>query len=77
LAEFYLGSAISPRLPGWSTPATPAKAVPPPFYATATPEEWERAFLNWTESHSTEILVLPPEAFEREAIYEEHLFSAG
>lgn len=44
---------------------------PSPFYATATPEEWERAFLEWTESHSADAPVLPPEAFERESLYED------
>jgi hypothetical protein len=50
------------------------QAMPPqpiPFYATATPEEWERAFLEWTESHSTDTPILPPEAFERESLYED------
>ncbi|HZO86989.1 MAG TPA: hypothetical protein VFB38_01520 [Chthonomonadaceae bacterium] len=42
-----------------------------PFYETATPEEWERAFLEWTEGHNTLTPLLPSEAFERESIYED------
>jgi hypothetical protein len=46
---------------------------PAPFYATATPEEWEQKFREWTDSHPEGGSVLPSEAYEREAIYEDDL----
>lgn len=43
-----------------------------PFYATATPEEWEREFLRWVDSHKDMNLPqLPPEAYERASFYED------
>ena len=41
-----------------------------PFWATATPEEWDRAFVAWVESHN-DFPALPPEAFTREGLYGE------
>jgi hypothetical protein len=44
----------------------------PPFYETATPQEWVQAFHEWVESHRD--LNLPPlsdEAISRESIYGE------
>jgi hypothetical protein len=40
------------------------------FYHTASPEEWERAF-DAIGKGNEHLPVLPPEAFEREAIYED------
>ncbi len=40
------------------------------FYFTATPEEFERAFDAIAEG-SQGLPILPPEAFERESIYED------
>jgi hypothetical protein len=43
-----------------------------PFYETATPQEWVKAFHEWVESHRD--LNLPPlsdEAISRESIYGE------
>jgi hypothetical protein len=41
----------------------------PPFFKTATPEEWKQVFHDWVESHHG-APTLPPEAFERESMYE-------
>lgn len=43
----------------------------PPFYETATPEEWTRAFLEWTESHDRNTTLLSDEAISRESIHGE------
>ncbi|MBW3625750.1 MAG: hypothetical protein KY468_20335 [Armatimonadetes bacterium] len=40
------------------------------FYFTATPEEWRQA-LDALAEKNRGIPVLPPEAFERESLYEE------
>lgn len=42
-----------------------------PFYDTATPEKWSKAFLEWANSHDTKIPPLPLEALSRESIYED------
>lgn len=43
---------------------------PLPFWATATKEEWLRAFHEWIESHrGMNLPVLPEEAYSRESIY--------
>ena len=41
-----------------------------PFYETATPEEWNKAFLDWAERHR-DLPLLPTSAFSREADYED------
>ena len=41
----------------------------PHFYFTATPEEFERAF-DAIGNGNERLPILPPEAFERESIYE-------
>ena len=41
------------------------------FYFTATPEEFNRALDDIAEMNRT-LPVLPPEAFDRENLYEEH-----
>jgi len=40
-----------------------------PFWATATPEQWQRAFLEWVESHH-EGPDLPDEALHRDTMYD-------
>jgi hypothetical protein len=43
---------------------------PPPFYATATPEERAKAFVEWARSHPVhEGPPLSDEAISRESIY--------
>lgn len=42
-----------------------------PFYETATPEEWVKAFTEWAESHK-DLPRLPEQAFQREYYYEDH-----
>lgn len=43
-----------------------------PFYETATPEEWVRAFREWVESHrGLNLPLLSDEAISRESIYGE------
>jgi hypothetical protein len=44
---------------------------PRPFYATATPEEWERAFREWAASHDATTPPIPLEALRRENMYED------
>lgn len=41
-----------------------------PFYETATPEEWNEAFLEWTESHH-DLPPLPPQSYGRAYFYGE------
>lgn len=41
-----------------------------PFYETATPEEWSRAWREWATDHSPQPLGLPDEAVSRDSIYE-------
>ncbi|MDY6783829.1 MAG: hypothetical protein SW833_15015 [Cyanobacteriota bacterium] len=44
----------------------------PPFYETATAEEWSIAFREWVDTHRTlNLPTLPNEAISRESIYEE------
>ncbi|MDY7022496.1 MAG: hypothetical protein SWJ54_14270 [Cyanobacteriota bacterium] len=43
----------------------------PPFYETATPEEWAKAFREWAESHPRNSSSLSDEAISRESIYGE------
>ena len=40
-----------------------------PFYATATPEQWNSAFDEWVDSHSRR-KPLPESALSRESFYE-------
>jgi len=40
-----------------------------PFYETATPEEWGKAFREWAESHPRNQPYLSDEAISRESIY--------
>lgn len=43
-----------------------------PFYDTATPEEWVRAFHEWVETHcGLDLPLLSNEAISRESIYGE------
>lgn len=43
---------------------------PLPFWATATKEEWLRAFHEWVESHrDLNLSVLPEETYSRDSIY--------
>ncbi len=42
-----------------------------PFYETATPEEWAKAFLEWANSHSHDTPGLTLEDVNRESIYED------
>lgn len=45
---------------------------PLPFWATATKEEWLRAFHEWVESHrDIQTPPLPDEALRRENMYED------
>jgi hypothetical protein len=44
-------------------------ALPQPFYATATPEEWAQKFDEWVEGHPQRH-PLPEDAFDRESFYE-------
>ena len=41
-----------------------------PFWQTATPEEWSKAWREWTDGHDPDTPVLSDEAMERESIYE-------
>jgi hypothetical protein len=41
------------------------------FYETATPEEWEKAFFKWVESHDPNLPPLSLEDVSRESIYED------
>ncbi|MBM4049384.1 MAG: hypothetical protein FJ279_30175 [Planctomycetes bacterium] len=40
-----------------------------PFYATASPQEWARAFRAWAQSHDRALPLLSDEAVSREGIY--------
>lgn len=40
-----------------------------PFYATASPKEWARAFRAWAQSHDLVSPLLSDEAISRERIY--------
>ncbi len=42
-----------------------------PFYETATPEEWVKAFREWTDSHRRNTPLLSDYALSRAGIYEE------
>jgi len=42
-----------------------------PFYETATPEEWIKAFREWAESHDPNIPPLSLADVSRESIYED------
>ncbi|MDQ3815252.1 MAG: hypothetical protein M3347_15125 [Armatimonadota bacterium] len=42
-----------------------------PFAATATPEEWIRAFNQWADSHQDIQANIPDEALRRENIYDD------
>lgn len=42
-----------------------------PFHETATPEEWERAFLDWVNTERPRHPPLSDEAISRESIYRE------
>jgi|HubBroStandDraft_4_1064222.scaffolds.fasta_scaffold3507082_1 hypothetical protein len=42
-----------------------------PFYATATPEQWTKAFDEWVDSHPAR-QPLPDSAMRRESFYEGH-----
>jgi hypothetical protein len=46
-----------------------SKEEPLPFYATATPEEWVKAFDEWVERYGRKVPNLPPEAYDREHMY--------
>lgn len=42
-----------------------------PFYETATPQEWVKAFHEWAASHESNSPCLSDEAISRESIYGE------
>jgi hypothetical protein len=42
-----------------------------PFYETATPEEWSRAFRAWADSHERNTPLLSDYAVSRESMYDE------
>jgi hypothetical protein len=42
-----------------------------PFYETATPEEWVKAFREWSEGHSRDTPLLSEYALSRSGIYDE------
>ena len=42
-----------------------------PFYETASPEEWSKAYLEWANSHDPKTPPLSLEAMSRESIYED------
>jgi hypothetical protein len=42
-----------------------------PFYETATPEAWARAFREWAAGHDTTTPPIPLEALRREHMYED------
>lgn len=44
-------------------------AVEKPFYETATPEEWVKAFHAWVEGHKVDAPALELEDISRETIY--------
>jgi hypothetical protein len=44
---------------------------PRPFYETASPEEWVRAFREWAASHKSTAPPIPLEALRRENMYED------
>ncbi len=48
-----------------------ASPLAPPFYETATPEEWAREFTQWAESHGPHSPGLTSEDVSRERMYEE------
>ena len=48
---------------------TSAEGKERPFYETATPEEWVKAFREWAQSHSRHQPSLSDEAISRESIY--------
>lgn len=50
---------------------TSAEGQDRPFYETATPEEWVKAFREWAESHPRNQPSLSDEAISRESIYRE------
>jgi hypothetical protein len=42
-----------------------------PFYETASPEEWVRAFREWAASHKGTGTPIPDEALRRENMYDD------
>ncbi|HLO84479.1 MAG TPA: hypothetical protein VK203_05600 [Nostocaceae cyanobacterium] len=44
-----------------------------PFYETATPDEWVKAFREWSASHHHNVLPLSDYAVSRESIYEDEV----
>jgi hypothetical protein len=42
-----------------------------PFYETATPDEWVKAFREWADSHKQDTPILSDYAVSRAGIYEE------
>ena len=61
-----LGSLLRPLAENGGTPLEEK-----PFYETATPAEWSKAFLEWANSHDPSIPPLPLEAMSRASIYED------
>ncbi|MCC5634888.1 hypothetical protein LC593_03295 [Nostoc sp. CHAB 5844] len=45
-----------------------------PFYETATPEEWVKAFREWADSHRRDTPLLSDYAVSRAGIYEDEEF---
>ena len=44
---------------------------PRPFYETASPEEWVRAFREWAAGHKGTGSAIPDEALRRENMYDD------
>ncbi len=51
-------------------PLSMLEAAAKPFYETATPEEWSRAWREWAASHSSDTPALSEDAVSRDSIYE-------
>jgi hypothetical protein len=61
-----LGALLRPLVENGSTPIEEN-----PFYETATPEEWAKAFREWANSHDPNIPPLSLADMSRESIYED------
>ena len=65
-AAAYAADILASHLGRQGSDASSAGA---PFYATATPEQWNSAFDEWVDSHPQR-KPLPDSALSRESIYE-------
>ena len=76
--DAFVNEAVEEKLRHMAAAADEVAIPPQPklsngtnhFYFTASQEEWERAFDELSEANE-KLPVLPPEAFERESIYED------